>query len=173
MVELRAKLNEAAKSGDPKAVLGVIDAAIAEDPDVETMLAFGKYRILAGKDSDPDKAHEYGKRLVEKLFKDNPGALYQIAGVTLAGEDNGKPKTKLVSLALAAALRADELSKGKEPQIVAMLAKAHFLTGDAAKAVECQERALRLAKGTPREGEMQKSLDEYKKALEKSAGEKR
>jgi thiol-disulfide isomerase/thioredoxin len=169
--ELRTKLAKASKSGDSKAVLSVIEAAIADEPDFEGMLALGKYRVLAGKDGDPEKAQEYGKRLVDKIFKDNAAALNQLAWLTVASDDDGKPNAKLVTLAVAAALRADELSKGKDANIADTLARAYFVSGDAAKALECQERAMKLVKGTPQENnkEMQQHLEDYKKAVEKAA----
>jgi tetratricopeptide (TPR) repeat protein len=129
-------------------VLSVIEAAIADEPDFEGMLALGKYRVLVGKDGDPEKAQEYGKRLVDKIFKDNAAALNQLAWLTVGSDDNGNPNAKLVKLALAAALRADELSKGQDANIADTLARAYFVSGDAAKA-----------------------LEDYKKAVEKAAGE--
>jgi len=96
-----------------------------------------------------------------------------VAMLSIGPEANGKPDAKLVKVALAAALRADELSKGKKHAIADTLAKAYFLNGDAAKAVEAQERAIKLAKGTRLENNegMQKRLEEYKKAAEKPAGQ--
>src|SRR5260370_38578942 len=128
------------------------------------MLALGKYRVLAGKDGDPEKAQEYGKRLVDKIFKDNAAALNQLAWLTVGSDDDGKPNAKLVKLALAAVLRADDLSKGKDANIADTLARAYFVSGDAAKALECQERAMKLVKGTPQENDkaLQKHLEYYK-----------
>src|SRR5579871_75588 len=174
MNELRAQLEAASKAGDPKALLSVIDTAVTEDPDLEMRLALPKYQILSGKDGDPEKAQEYGKRLVEKLFKDNAGALNNLAWLTV-GTDEKDKNPKLLKIGLAAALRADDLTRGKDANITDTLAKAYFLNGDAAKALECQERAIKLAKGTPLENDkdMQNRLEEYKKAVEKSGGEKK
>lgn len=171
--ELPTKLEQAAKAGDPKKVLQVIDAAIADDADLEVRLGMPKYQILVGKDGDPAKAQAYGKRLVEEVYKDVPGALFQLARLSLGSDDHAKPDAKIVKIALAAAQRADELTKGEEPVVADILAKAHFVSGDAAKALQCQERAIKLAKGTPLENdkEMQKRLEQYKKAVEKSAGQ--
>jgi thiol-disulfide isomerase/thioredoxin len=174
LAELSKKLAAARNSGDPKAVLSVIDAAIADDSELEVRLALPKYQVLAGKDGDAEKAHEYGKKLVEKIYKDNAGALNHLAWVTVGSDENGKPNAKLVKLALAAALRADELTKSKDANIADTLARVYFVNGDAAKALECQERAIKLAKGTPQENnkELQQRLEEYKKAVEKLAEEK-
>lgn len=174
LVEVMKKLTRAAKSGDAKLVLKLIDEAIAADADLETRLGLGKYQILAGKGGDAAKAHEYGKRLVETVLKDNAQGLDAVAWITVGSERTEKPDAKLVQLALRAAQRADELSQGKDPGIVDTLAKAYFESGDAAKAVACQERAIKLVKGTPLENDqkMQKRLEDYKKALEKSGGQR-
>ena len=65
---------------------------------------------------------------------------------------------------------ADELLKEKDGMIADTLARAHFVNGDASKALETQERALKLAKGNPQlenDQEMKKRLEEYRKAAKK------
>src|SRR5262249_17993631 len=76
---LGEQLKEAFNSGDAKKILKVIDGAVADDPKMETILGTQKYLVLAGKDGDPDKAQEYGKRLVETVLKDNPSRLEELA----------------------------------------------------------------------------------------------
>jgi thiol-disulfide isomerase/thioredoxin len=171
LIALQIKLNEASKSGDSKEVLKVIDLAIVEDPGLEPRLWQAKFRILAEKGGNPDKAQTYGKRLVDTVLKDDPDGLHNLA--FLIAELTLKPDAKLVKVALAAAQRADKLAQGKDAAIAVTLAKAYFVSGDAAKALESQERAIKLAKGTPLEKnkEMQKRLLEYKKAAERSAGQ--
>jgi thiol-disulfide isomerase/thioredoxin len=171
MDKLRAKLAEA--SGDSKKLLKVIDEAIAEDAQWESMLGLRKYQILAGKGGDIEKAQEYGKRLADTVFKDDAQRLNALAWITVGSDSAEKPDAKLVQLALKAVQRADELSQGKDAAIADTLAKAYFNSGDAAKALECQERAVKLAKGTPLEKDqgMQKRLEEYKKAVEKKGGQ--
>jgi thiol-disulfide isomerase/thioredoxin len=169
---LNAKLQEALRSGDSKKVLKVLDDAIADNPDLEARLGLIKFMVLSGKDGDADKAQEYGKRLVDTVLKDNPEGLNEFAWRIVGADKATKPDAKVVKVALAAALRADEISKGKDAGIADTLAKAYFVSGDATKALECQERAIKLAKGTPLEQDegMQKRLEEYKKAVEKPAG---
>jgi hypothetical protein len=61
--------------------------------------------------------------------------------------------------------RADKRAGGKDGAIADTLAKAYYETGDAARALEHQERAMKLVKGTPLEQdpEMKERLDLYKK----------
>jgi thiol-disulfide isomerase/thioredoxin len=175
--ELNIKLTNAARSGDSREVLKVIDEAIADsdDADLHAMLASRKFHILAGKDGDPDKAHEYGKRIVTSVLKDNANALYGLARSIVGTASTTKPDSKLVPVALAAARRADQLVEGKNAQVADTLARAYSLSGDVAKALECEERAVRLAKGTRLENDkdMQQRLEEYKKAAEKASGSQR
>ena len=173
LIALNTKLREASKSGDVKQMLKVIDDAIAEDKDREPQLGLTKFLILFLKGGDPDKAQEYGKRLVDTVLKDNPAALNDLAWRVVGSDKPAKPDARIVKVALAAALRADDVTKHKNPSIADTLARAYFVSGDPAKALECQEQAMKLAKGTrlEQDKEMQKHLEEYKKAVEKSAGQ--
>jgi tetratricopeptide (TPR) repeat protein len=168
MGELRAKLDKAQQSGDPNQVLAVVEQAIAEEPALEAVLGPGKYRLLAHQMKDSAKALAYGSRLVEGPLKDNPAALNQLAWIIVAPEAP-KADPAAVKLALKAAQRADELAQGKDPGIADTLAKAHFDAGDPAKALEAQERVMRLGKGTPIENDpgVKARLEQYRKAVQK------
>src|SRR5262249_298016 len=157
--------------GDPKALVGVIDEAIAADPELEQRLAFAKFNALLNpKDANetPDQAIEYGEKLVTKVYKDNAQGLNNVAW-TLGDPTGKKASDKDGKLALKAAQRADELKSSKDGMIADTLARAYFVTGDAAKALETQERAIKLAKGTPleKDEEMKQRLEEYRKAAKK------
>jgi thiol-disulfide isomerase/thioredoxin/tetratricopeptide (TPR) repeat protein len=149
--ELSPKLADASRSGDSRKVLKVIDEAIADDPDLEEMLANRKFQILLETGSDREKAREYAKKLVDSVLKDNLNGLYGLAWSIVGPAPASKPEPKLVQVALAAAQRAEELSEGKNAMVTDTLAKAYALSGDRAKARESEEKAMRLAKGTPAE----------------------
>jgi thiol-disulfide isomerase/thioredoxin len=168
LLDLRAKLIKAQQSGDPKEVLAVIDQAVEDDPKLEAQLGFQKFQLLASS-GDADKAREYGQRLLENLYKDNAQALNNLAWIIVDPKAATKPDAKLVKLALTAALRADELTKSKDAAIADTLAKAYFDSGDAVKALQAQERAMKLAEGTPLEKDqgMKERLEEYRKAVQK------
>ncbi len=74
-----------------------------------------------------------------------------------------------VKLALKAAQQADALTRGKDPGIADTLAKAYFDSGDPAKALETQERVMKLGKGTPIENDpgVKARLEQYRKAAQK------
>jgi thiol-disulfide isomerase/thioredoxin len=164
--QLQNKLAKAQQSGDPKALLAVIDDAVAEDPKLESILGMAKFVSLAGQSDAQDKALDYGNHLVEELFKDNANGLNNVAWWIVDPARKDKTDAKLVKLALAAAVRADDLLKGENANVADTLALAYFRTGDPTKALEIQERVMKLVKGTPQEKdkEMRDRLEQYRKA---------
>ena len=165
MSELQAKLTTAQQSGDPHQMLTALDQAIAADPAMEAQLGIGKYQVLARGIKDPEKARAYGSHLVDGVLKDNAGALNQFAWMIVAPEAP-RADTGAVKLALKAAQRADGLAQGKDPGIADTLAKAYFESGDIDKAIETQERAIKLAPSNPNvdASELKDRLEEYRKA---------
>jgi Flp pilus assembly protein TadD len=67
-------------------------------------------------------------------------------------------------LAMRAAQRASEVTQQKDAAIEDTLARAHFETGNIAKAIEIQTRAIEIASEEQRP-ELSTTLDRYKKAL--------
>jgi thiol-disulfide isomerase/thioredoxin len=168
LIELRGKIIAAQKEGDAKAVLAVLDEAIKDDPALEKLLATQKFQLLA-EAGDPAKTLEYGKKLTGDVFKDNAQGLNFVAWAILDPDGKVKADAALKALALEAAKKADELAEGKDGGIADTLAKAYFDNGDVAKALEHQERAVKLAEGTPlaRDKGLQERLEQYRKAAEK------
>jgi thiol-disulfide isomerase/thioredoxin len=147
-----------------------IKAAAAKlKADQAARLGMLKFQTLAGAADMQDKAAEYGKQLVDKVLKDDAERLNVIAWTVVDPERKEKADAKLLKVALAAAQRADELGKGKSGHIADTLARAYFLNGDAAKALELQERAVEQVKGTPfeRDPGLKQRLEEYRKAAKK------
>jgi len=168
LAELRRKLGKAQGDHDTKAVLAILDEAIKDDAKVEENIGLMKYRTLAADADSHDKAIEYGKHLVDKVFNDNAQALNAIAWM-IVDPAAKKPEAKFVKLALAAARRADEVAKGTDSGIADTLALAYFNDGDAARALETQERAVKLAKGSSSKIDpgMEERLEQYRKAAKK------
>lgn len=170
MATLQRKLAEARKSGDPAQTLAVLDAAVADDPAMEQALGALKFQTLAAQPSKQADALAYGNRLVDAVWKDNPGALNQMAWLLVDPDQPKRPNAAtFATLAVKAARRADDLTGNKEPAILDTLAKAYYDSGDAAKALECQEKAVRLAQGTPSatDKDMLARLAMYRKAVRK------
>jgi thiol-disulfide isomerase/thioredoxin len=165
---LAEKLVEAQKAGNLKEVLTLLDKAIADAPKLEERLAPTKFTMLM-RTGAKDKALEYAKHLGEKVFKDNAPGLNFVAWTIVDPDAAGKPDAELVKLALTFAERAAELTQHKQAAILDTLAKAYFDNGQAAKAVETQEKAIKLAQGTPeaQDKSMLKRLEQYRKAVKK------
>jgi thiol-disulfide isomerase/thioredoxin len=165
---LLSVLRKARQSGDPDVLLEIVDTAIGVDGKLEEMLGLLKFETLAGQEDELDKALEYGKRLIERVLKNDANRLDGLArSIVDSAARKGDPK--FVSVALQAAQRADELSKAKDPAIADTLAKAYFASGAVNSAIQTQERAIKLAKGTPvaKDKSLVKRLEQYKKAAEK------
>jgi thiol-disulfide isomerase/thioredoxin len=179
--ELGQKLAKAQRDHDSKAILTILDEAIKDDGKLEETLGLMKYRALAAEADSQDKAVEYGNHLVEKTFKENPQALNALAWIIVGPHleksahpggkkpEAKKPDVKFVKLALAAAKRADEITLSKDAAIADTLALAYFNDGDTAKALETQERAVKLAEATPgkMDPSMKERLEQYRKAVKK------
>jgi thiol-disulfide isomerase/thioredoxin len=169
--EVMAKVDKARATGDSAGVLAILNEAIAGDAKLESRLGQMKFDSLDSGASSRDEAWSYGRHLVEDVWKDKAHMLNIFAWQIVDPDTKRKPEARLVQLALQAAQRADELTKGKDAGILDTLARAHFLTGDGAKALELQQRAVDLAKGTGLEKDLtlKERLEAYSKAAKKNA----
>lgn len=101
-----------------------------------------------------------GREIVFGRGNNCPALLGNIAWTIV---DPSKPlEHRDLELALAAATRADELQGGKDPFTIDTLARVHFEKGDAAKAIELQERAILRAISEAQRQRFRQTLDEYR-----------
>jgi thiol-disulfide isomerase/thioredoxin len=150
------------KDKDFKGAIGAIDAAVAKTPKLEENFGFTKFRLLLDS-KEYDAGYAYAAKLVDGLYKDMAPQLNGIAWSIVDPENKSLEKRDL-KLALKAAERANELTKGKEPNVLDTLAKVYFDSGNAAKAIEIQTQAIELVKDNPDAlKDFQGRLDEYKK----------
>jgi thiol-disulfide isomerase/thioredoxin len=165
MAKVQSKLNQAMRGDDPKKLISVIDEVVAEIPRMEAPLGPVKFGALL-KLGETEKALELGKQLTEKGFGDNAQAYNALAWAVVDPAVKIKHDPKVLQFALKTAQRGDELAKGKDAAVADTLAKAYFDNGQKTKALETQERAVNLAKGTRVEGDkgMAERLEEYRKA---------
>jgi thiol-disulfide isomerase/thioredoxin len=167
MREAFAKVQKALGSGDTKEVLTVLDSVFKDEPSLEAQLGMFKLQTMV-KAGEKEKMVEYGNHFIDDVLKDDADKLNAFAW-TLVEKPGDKTDPKLLQLGLKAAKRADDLVKGKRADIADTLAKAFFETGDAAKALETQDRAVKLAPGTQFEKDpgLKERLEQYKKAAQK------
>jgi len=165
---LQTDFQKAVQSGDSKKIIAAADAAIAHKPMFEMFVGILKFGALVKLD-EQDKAIEYGKKLLATNLGSDPQSLNGVAWAIVDPDVKIKPSAKLLELALESAKKADGLAKEKDPAIADTLAKCYFDSGDVSKAVETQQRAVKLAKGTPLEndGTLTERLEKYKKAAAK------
>jgi thiol-disulfide isomerase/thioredoxin len=168
MRKLQTDIMQATQSGDSKKVISVADEIIEVNPKYAQFVGPMKLSALI-KLEEQDKALEYGKKLLASELGKQAQGLNGLAWAIVDPEVKIKPSAKLLAFAVECAKKGDELAKEKDPAIADTLAKAYFDSGDVAKAVETQERAVRLSKGTPFEQDksLAERLEQYKKAAAK------
>ncbi len=125
---------------------------------METELKFDCFResLKTGKYED---AYATAHELVSGPYKDDADMLNVIAWSIVDPAAN--VKTKDLGLALKAAHRADELTKGESAGILDTLARVHFEKGDIEKAIALQTKAVSLAKDEGMKKELEASLKEF------------
>jgi thiol-disulfide isomerase/thioredoxin len=165
LAKIQGKLQEAIQSEDPKKILAAIDEVVKEVPSIEPRLAALKFNALI-QTGDDDAALAAGKKLLEGEAGENASALNFIAWTIVDPDNKVKPGPKLLAFALETAQKGDKLEDGKSPFLADTLGRAYFASGDVAKAVETQKRAVELAKGTELEDDdsIKDRLEEYQKA---------
>jgi thiol-disulfide isomerase/thioredoxin len=163
--KMQAFQQKARAIGDnPKALLKLIDETIAADASMEKELGLGKFSLLR-LTGQKESAIAFGQKLISSAGKDDAESLNELAWGLVAPDAPTKPDADFLKIALEAAKKADELSDGKNGAIADTYAKTLWDSGDKAKAIEVQERAVKLAlKGSPEEQELRQRLEEYKKA---------
>jgi thiol-disulfide isomerase/thioredoxin len=168
MAKIQEKLQKAMQSEDPAQIVAAIDEIVKEVPEAGKNLTPLKFNALV-QAGEEDKALEVGKSLMEGEAGENSQALNFIAWAIVDPDVKKKPGAKLVAFALEAAKKGDAMEDGKSPFLADTLAKAYFDSGDAAKALETQKRAVELAKGTDLEDEptIKERLEQYQKAVDK------
>lgn len=155
-----AKLQKAQEGGDAKGLLAAIDAAIKEDAKLEVMLGRARLDALMTL-GDLDKSVAYARKLVDDLYKDNSAQLNELAWGLVDLDRDKKADPKLIKIAVDAAKKGVELTTQKDANLLDTLACAYFADGDNAKAVETQEKALKLR---PDDDELKAHLEKFRKA---------
>jgi thiol-disulfide isomerase/thioredoxin len=159
--DLKMKVAPLMAKKDYAGVLAIVDTSIAAVPDLEAAIGGFKFSLLMnlGKDAD---AMAYGTKLVGGLLSSRADDLNQFAWI-LTNPPNPKPTPPIAELALKAAARADELSKGTNADIADTLATAYFASGKKDLAISTEERAIKNSTDPEVTAELKKSLEKFKK----------
>jgi thiol-disulfide isomerase/thioredoxin len=124
-----------------KATVAAIEQATRDDSELAEAFAWLKFASLCN-GGDVEAGLNLGAKLLE-MNKDNPYALNNFFWNVISPKLENEPDPRVARLALRAARRAVELSKGENVAHLDTLAEAQFRTGDPEGAVATEEKALR------------------------------
>jgi hypothetical protein len=151
-----------------KATVAAIDEATRADPELAGEFAWLKFAALCN-GGDVEPGLELGAKLFE-MNKDNPNALNNFFWDVISPKLENEPDPRVARLALQAARRAVELSKGENAAHLDTLAEAQYRTGDAEGAVATEEKALKRVEAEVKDRshplfkQLSASLDRFRKA---------
>ncbi len=160
--KLSLKLSELFKAHDYAGALLVVDELIKAAPEREQRTGAWRFCCLLNLGRE-DEGYAYAKRLVDSVLKDEALELNLIAWFIVDPGVERVPRRDL-DFALRVAQRAVDLSEQKNGAILDTLALVYFTRGDIAKAIELEERAVELCKGTEWLEEVSARLEQFKKA---------
>lgn len=143
LMTLADAVNAANRTGDKRGIVSLLNAALAEDAGLEPRIGPVKLQMLRDL-GDTTAATAYGSRLVGTVYHDDAQALDGLAW-SLVDVSKPKPDAATAAIALRAALRADELTNDKDPQIVYTLSVAYYANGQMTAAEQKRRRALQLS----------------------------
>lgn len=129
------------QSKDFKKTASLAAELIKEDPSAERTLGGVRFEAMA-RSNDPG-ATAYAKHLADKYYSDNAMMLNQLAW-TLVDDAVGL-KSSDYSVAVALATKSSSLTKDSNPSVLDTLGLALWKDGQKAKAIEVQEKAVKLA----------------------------
>jgi thiol-disulfide isomerase/thioredoxin len=138
----REKIFKPYREKDYKLALAAIDEVTASDPELTGDFEPTKFAVLE-KLGDVEGAQALGKKLLAAK-NDDPYSLNSIAWAVVNPDREHAPDGRLVQFALAAAKRADELTKGEDLNLLDTLACALYWARDYAGAIKAEEEALAL-----------------------------
>ncbi len=141
----REKINALRRSGDYRATLSAIEGMISDDPNFADELGSLKIDCLCQL-GRIDEAVELGSRLLEK-YNDQPGKLLSIFFRVYDLSLEKAPDPRIAKLALRAARRNNDLTRGKNVDFLDKLAIALYRNGEMAGAVATEQEAIRVLEG--------------------------
>ncbi len=171
---VRRKVWPLYREGNYKAVLTIIEQATSGDLDLAEEFAAFKFQALCN-GGDVDAGLELGARLLE-TYKDEPKILNSIFWGVIDPQLWRDPDPRVARIALQAARRAVELTKGENIAQLDTLAVALYRTGDAHGAVATEEIALKRLEAEDKNPSygyfkqlFEERLERYRKAVSEKA----
>ena len=146
------------KDGNWPDLLGLMESIATAIPTRASFFEAQKFGYMIGPAGMTDAGYAFGRRLAKK-YETDADALRKLATVTLTW---GSVQSRDLDFALAAATAADQLVKGSDARIAAMLATAYFSKGDREKALEHQQRAIGLCTSAKEKVQAEQQLQKFK-----------
>ena len=162
--EQRSQLASAMAKRDWDQALGIIDSQ-AEHRGGDTDLAWKRFKLLATGKKDEGAARACAKQLGEGIWNE-ANALNNHAWRLLTDESLA---SEYADIAMIWSKRSNELTRHSKWQYVDTLARGHFATGDAARAIEVQRKAIELCGQASGREAMEETLAQYEAAPAKAA----
>ena len=153
----RALMAKARKSGDWAGVLEMIDKDIAAaEPPMRATMQVAKFKLLLTDANKPADGYALGREIVA-ANKENAAVMNDVAWFVL---DDAKVAQRDTAFAMQAAQAAVDASKGEDAAILDTMARACWESGDKAKAIDWQKKAVGRADGEMAE-ELKANLQKY------------
>ena len=154
----REAISKARKAGDWDTIFRMLDEDIAAaDEGARVLVQTQKFELLLTDAGRPEDGYRLGRQIMAAA-KDEPSVLNSLAWFVV---DNPKVRQRDVAFALEAAKAAVAASGGDDPAILDTLARAGWESGDKAKAVETQRKAVEKASGEMA-SELSETLEKYR-----------
>jgi len=166
LVEKLIKDFIAVSKKSPAAGVQYLETALAQNESLFADVGFILFRFRLGvPGNDAHRALALAKKLTSGHFRDDSSWLQRVVQVIVQSKTPIAPD--LLSLAVSASARADELAEEKDAAIADTRAASLFATGSIKEAIKVQERAVKLSskseEGT--DSDFVERLAKYKAAL--------
>jgi thiol-disulfide isomerase/thioredoxin len=136
---------------------GIQKAIVRNEEARKAQALLEEYVNATGKDGDPAKAAELGRKL-ESFQTSNSETLNEIAWALLTDDSI---KSRDIKLALRIAKRGVDASNGKDSSVLDTYARALYEDGQVPEAIAQQKKAVELAEDPDMKAEFAKNLEKY------------
>ncbi len=131
---------ECEKSGNWQPLLEFFDSVAVAVPKRASTFELQRYGTMIGPGNMVDEGYAYGSQLLAK-YADDLSVLRTLARTALSSP---QVRRRDVDWAFDIARKADDVGQGRDSRAAEVLAMAWFSKGDRDKAIEAQERSIRL-----------------------------
>ena len=161
MMKYQRRIKEATDEGDWDGAIKAVNE-LTEINENHFQYKASLFRSMLIKCEDTSRTYGFGREIAKSHW-DDAMFLNQIAWFTV---DEKEVKKRDLKFALETALRADELTEGKDGAILDTVARVYFEQGDLETAVAYQRKAVESVQEGPMADELKQALEKYEKLAE-------